>query len=200
MTRSEQKRLAIINAAKLEFIENGFSAANMNNICTVAEVSKRTLYRHFESKELLFEEVLADVQESTIRDGCYPFNADLPLEQQLKAITVREVDVMYNTYGIALSRTIVMEFFRQPELAKSITHRLYRNRAVNRWFEQAVQAEKLIAPDVQTITSVYFSVFQGLLFWPQVLDLLPLPEDEMLEQKIDIIVSTVLRAFAPQIN
>lgn len=197
MTRSEQKRLAIISAAKLEFIENGFSAANMNNICAAAEVSKRTLYRHFESKELLFEEVLTDVQESTARNGHYPFDATQTLEQQLKAITIREVDVMYNTYGIGLSRTIVMEFFRQPELAKNITQRLHRNRAVSHWFEQAMQAGKLVAPDVHTITTVYVSIFQGLLFWPQVLDLLPLPEDEALDQKIDTIVSTVLRAFAP---
>ena len=197
MTRSEQKQLAIINAAKLEFIENGFSAANMNNICTAAEVSKRTLYRHFESKELLFEAVLAEVQESTIRITHYPFDAKRPLEEQLKAVTLREAEVMYSTYGIALSRTIVMEFFRQPELAKSMTQRLYRTRAVSNWFEQAIDAKMLVSEDVQTITSVYTSIFQGLLFWPQVLDLLPQPEGEELEKKVAIIVSTVLRAFAP---
>ncbi|GAK87792.1 transcriptional regulator TetR family [Vibrio ponticus] len=75
MTRSEQKRLAIIEAAKQEFIENGFLAANMNNICTAAEVSKRTLYRHFESKELLFEAVLAEIQQNSIRNRDYPFDA-----------------------------------------------------------------------------------------------------------------------------
>ncbi|OLQ94309.1 TetR family transcriptional regulator [Vibrio ponticus] len=198
MTRSEQKRIAIIDAAKQEFIENGFLAANMNNISTAAEVSKRTLYRHFESKELLFEAVLAEIQENSVRNRDYPFNPSQPLDEQLRKVTYQEIDVMYQTYGIALSRTIIMEFFRQPELAKSMTQKLYRTRAVSHWFEQAIAANKLEAPDLTTITNVYVSVFQGLLFWPQVLDLLPLPEGELLDQKVDTIVTTVLRAFAPQ--
>ncbi|WP_194436165.1 TetR/AcrR family transcriptional regulator [Vibrio fluminensis] len=198
MTRSEQKRIAIIDAAKQEFIENGFLAANMNNISTAAEVSKRTLYRHFESKELLFEAVLAEIQENSIRNRDYPFDPNLPMDEQLKKVTYLEIDVMYQTYGIALSRTIIMEFFRQPELAKSMTQKLYRTRAVSHWFEQALAANKLQASDVNTITNVYVSIFQGLLFWPQVLDLLPLPEGELLDQKVDTIVTTVLRAFAPQ--
>ncbi|ANU36798.1 TetR/AcrR family transcriptional regulator [Vibrio scophthalmi] len=197
MTRSEQKRLAIIEAAKEEFIQNGFSAANMNNVSAAAEVSKRTLYRHFESKELLFEEVLVDIQENIVRNVDYPFDENAPLEEQLRLVTLREIDVMYNTYGIALSRTIVMEFFRQPDLAKSITQRLYRTRAVSAWFSKALASGKLVADDEQTITSVYVSVFQGLLFWPQVLDILPRPEAEELEHKVSTIVTTIVRAFAP---
>ncbi|KII79627.1 TetR/AcrR family transcriptional regulator [Vibrio renipiscarius] len=197
MTRSEQKRLAIIEAAKDEFIQNGFSAANMNNVCANAEVSKRTLYRHFESKECLFEEVLVQIQESVVRNIDYPFDEQTPLEEQLRLVTLREIDVMYNIYGIALSRTIIMEFFRQPDLAKSVTERLYRTRSVSTWFEKALASGKLEAGDAQTITSVYVSIFQGLLFWPYVLDILPQPEQEELDRKIDLIVTTIVRAFAP---
>ncbi|MFA0414811.1 TetR/AcrR family transcriptional regulator [Vibrio renipiscarius] len=197
MTRSEQKRLAIIEAAKDEFIQNGFSAANMNNVCANAEVSKRTLYRHFESKECLFEEVLVQIQESVVRNIDYPFDEQTPLEEQLRLVTLREIDVMYNIYGIALSRTIIMEFFRQPDLAKSVTERLYRTRSVSTWFEKALASGKLEAVDAQTITSVYVSIFQGLLFWPYVLDILPQPEQEELDRKIGLIVTTIVRAFAP---
>ncbi|WEM44099.1 TetR/AcrR family transcriptional regulator (plasmid) [Photobacterium sp. DA100] len=196
MTRSEQKRLAIINAAKHEFIEKGFSAANMNNICTAAEVSKRTLYRHFESKEFLFEAVLTEIRERTVVEECYQFDLNKPLDEQLRNITKHELKVIYEIYGIELSRTILKEFFRQPELAKSITQRLYHTHAVSQWFEHAIAAKKLVARDVQTITSIYISLLQGQLFWPQVLDLLPLPEGEELEQKIDTIVMTVVRAFS----
>ena len=196
MTRSEQKRLAIVNAAKQEFIKNGFLAANMNNICQVAEVSKRTLYRHFESKELLFEAVLTEIRERSVEEEQYQFDVDKPLEEQLRLITQHELKIIYEQYGIELSRTILMEFFRQPDLAKSITQRLYHTHAVSQWFEQALVAKKLFARDVQTITSVYVSLLQGQLFWPMVLDILPLPEGEELEQKIDNIVMTTIRAFS----
>ncbi|MDA0147871.1 TetR/AcrR family transcriptional regulator [Vibrio sp. LaRot3] len=196
MTRSEQKKRAIIEAAKTEFIENGFAAANMNNVSAAAEVSKRTLYRHFESKEMLFEAVLSIVQEEIERKGDYPYHPEQSLDEQLTAITHREIEVLYQNYGIAFSRTIVMEFFRQPELAKSVSQRLYRTRAVNGWFEQAIADGKFVAQDAQTITSVYISIFQGLLFWPQVLDLNNKPEGAELASKVDTIVSTVIKAFA----
>lgn len=197
MTRSEQKRIAIIEAAKEEFIQNGFAAANMNNVSAAAEVSKRTLYRHFESKEKLFEEVLAIVQQEIERKIRYPFDPDISLQQQLTDITLKEVHVLYEIYGISFSRTIVMEFFRQPEMAKSLSQRLYHTRAVSHWFEQAISHGALKNADLQTMTTVYVSLFQGLLFWPQVLDISPLAEDEVLMQKVDTIVSTVLAAYAP---
>ncbi|RND27351.1 TetR/AcrR family transcriptional regulator, partial [Vibrio cholerae] len=53
MKLSEQKRLALIEAAKEEFTQFGFHAANMDRVCERAGTSKRTLYRHFTSKELL---------------------------------------------------------------------------------------------------------------------------------------------------
>ena len=51
MKQTERKHLAIIEAAKAEFITHGFLASNMDRISTEAAVSKRTLYRHFESNE-----------------------------------------------------------------------------------------------------------------------------------------------------
>ncbi|MFC5077943.1 DNA-binding transcriptional repressor AcrR [Vibrio thalassae] len=198
MTRSEQKRKAILDAAKKEFIENGFMAANMNDVCASAEVSKRTLYRHFASKEVLFEAVLAIVQDGVERAGHYPYHSDRSVQQQLTAITFNEVNVSYDVYGIAFSRTIIMEFFRQPELAKNMSQRIYETRAVTRWFEQAIDDGKLCAKDAQTITSFYLSVLQGLLFWPQVLDLGSKPDEETLQEKVELIVSSVLKTFAPE--
>lgn len=196
MSRSEQKKIAILEAAKEEFVQHGFAAANMNNVCTAAGVSKRTLYRYFESKERLFEEILVGIQQGIASHIDYPFDESVSLETQLREITLRELDVMYNVYGIALSRTIVMEFFRQPELAKGITQRLYQTRAVSAWFEKALASGKLVAPDVTTISNVYTSIFQGLLFWPQVLDILPLPNEQEKDQQVDVIVRTVIRAFS----
>lgn len=74
LTRSQQKHLDIINAAKEEFIEFGFLAANMDRITSSAEVSKRTLYRHFESKEVLFESVLTIINDSVNESVSYHFD------------------------------------------------------------------------------------------------------------------------------
>lgn len=195
MTRSEQKRLAIINAAREEFTQHGFNAANMNNVSRNAEVSKRTLYRHFESKELLFEAVLEKIQQSRAKNTHYPFKPEQSLHQQLTDVTLQEIDMLYKDNGIAFSRTVVMEFFRQPEMARTLSERLYQTHSVTQWFEQAMGQGALIQADSKLVTDVYLSLFNGLFFWPQVLSLAAPVEGEELKLKVDTLVSTVLSRY-----
>ncbi|WP_176134207.1 TetR family transcriptional regulator [Mycobacteroides salmoniphilum] len=64
-------------AAKAEFTEYGFAGARLNRIATNANASKERLYSYFESKEQLFEAVVAQ----WIDDAPYkvPFSAgDVP--------------------------------------------------------------------------------------------------------------------------
>lgn len=64
----------IMAAAKAEFTEYGFAGARLNRIATNANASKERLYSYFESKEQLFEAVVAQ----WINDAPYkvPFSAE----------------------------------------------------------------------------------------------------------------------------
>ena len=53
---TDRKREAIIQAAIEAFRADGFEATSMDKIAAKAEVSKRTVYNHFPSKEELFAE------------------------------------------------------------------------------------------------------------------------------------------------
>ncbi|HGO5291105.1 TPA: TetR/AcrR family transcriptional regulator [Photobacterium damselae subsp. damselae] len=196
MTRSEQKHLAIIDAAKEEFIQHGFLAANMDRISAAAEVSKRTLYRHFESKEVLFESVLTIIQDEVNQAIQYPYIEGKTLKQQLIEITYKEVDILYNTYGIPLSKTIVMEFMRQPEMAHNLVKTIYSNKAITQWFHDAMMAGKLKETNLNLITNIYVSLFQGLLFWPQVMTLAPNAEGKELTDKVETVVSIFLASYS----
>ncbi|HIF9081490.1 TetR/AcrR family transcriptional regulator [Photobacterium damselae subsp. damselae] len=196
MTRSEQKHLAIIDAAKEEFIQHGFLAANMDRISAAAEVSKRTLYRHFESKEVLFESVLTIIQDEVNQAIQYPYIEGKTLKEQLTEITYKEVDILYNTYGIPLSKTIVMEFMRQPEMAHNLVKTIYSNKAITQWFHDAMMAGKLKETNLNLITNIYVSLFQGLLFWPQVMALAPNAEGKELTDKVETVVSIFLASYS----
>ncbi|MBO9482725.1 hypothetical protein [Salinisphaera sp. G21_0] len=50
--------------------------------------------------------------------------------------------------------------------------------------------------DLGVMTNIYLSLFQGMLFWPQVVKEEPVPEGKALEEKVEIVVSTVLGACA----
>ena len=58
MTLTNEKRAQIIEAAVSEFQELGFTGASMDRVAARADVSKRTVYNHFESKEALFRAIL----------------------------------------------------------------------------------------------------------------------------------------------
>ncbi|MCF5632840.1 TetR family transcriptional regulator, partial [Pseudomonas syringae] len=51
MRLTDQKREAIVLAAIAEFGDRGFEITSMDRIAARAEVSKRTVYNHFPSKE-----------------------------------------------------------------------------------------------------------------------------------------------------
>ena len=52
------KRNQIMVGAKRAFMERGFDAAGVNDICQIAGISKSTLYVYFDSKEDLFAAII----------------------------------------------------------------------------------------------------------------------------------------------
>lgn len=59
-TRSEEKRLAITDAARKVFGREGFARTSIDAIAAEARVSTRTIYNHYESKDQLFASVIEE--------------------------------------------------------------------------------------------------------------------------------------------
>jgi AcrR family transcriptional regulator len=56
--QKEARRIAIIDAALEEFTAQGFTATKLDDVAERAGIGKGTIYLYFDSKELLFEEVV----------------------------------------------------------------------------------------------------------------------------------------------
>ena len=56
----ERSRRAILDAARDEFVENGFTGARTNSIAKAAGVPQGLIYHYFENKEVLFDAVMED--------------------------------------------------------------------------------------------------------------------------------------------
>ena len=61
--KSEVTKAKILSAAEAEFSEKGFFGARVDEIARVADVNKRMIYEHFNSKEGLYRQVLLSVYE-----------------------------------------------------------------------------------------------------------------------------------------
>ena len=58
LRRGRGARERIVSAAQQLFRDQGINGTGMDQLCAVAEVSKRTLYQHFTGKDELIAECL----------------------------------------------------------------------------------------------------------------------------------------------
>lgn len=73
-----QTKKNIIDYAKKEFLEKGYSHANLRSICRAAGVTTGAFYFSFESKEVLFRDIL----EPLVRE----------FEDMVRKLTIKEID------------------------------------------------------------------------------------------------------------
>lgn len=111
-----ERRDLLRDAATSIFLRDGFTAASMGDVASLAGMSKRTLYRTFPSKGDLFEDTIASVLA--------PLRIDSALEQEpdlaaaLEGILEAAGRHLLAQRQTALFRLVIAEVPRSPELAE----------------------------------------------------------------------------------
>ncbi|MBB1473645.1 TetR/AcrR family transcriptional regulator [Luteimonas sp. MC1782] len=80
------KRAAILDAAKQMFTRQGFDGASMDQIATLAGVSKLTIYSHFGDKDALFVAAVNAACEQQLPTALFEPSPDTPLRERLMDI------------------------------------------------------------------------------------------------------------------
>lgn len=83
LRRGRGARERILDAAQRLFREHGINSTGMDQLCAVAQVSKRTAYQHFGSKDELVAEHLRRRDSETMPDGAE--RTELPPRERLLA-------------------------------------------------------------------------------------------------------------------
>jgi TetR/AcrR family transcriptional regulator, mexJK operon transcriptional repressor len=113
--RGERRREELIDVAEKIFLARGFPETTMQMIAEAAGASKETLYRHFESKELLFAEIVS--RKSRLISGPDGMIARGGSPQVvLTALGTSLLKTICTGQGSFLFRTVVTEAARTPEL------------------------------------------------------------------------------------
>lgn len=198
MKLTDIKRQNILRAAKSAFGKNGFTNANMSNIAADANVSKRTLYNHFSSKEQLFTEILKDNHKMVTDRPEFHYRPELPITEQFMQIVMADLEFKDNIYDVNLTRTIVMEFMRRPEYAQSLITELYSRNGFYYWLKDAVADKALIIESIDDACLLYKSMFNGFFLWPQVITSLPEVDEATRLRQVKLIVSSFLTNYLPK--
>lgn len=181
MKLTDVKRQNIIDAAIEEFREQGFLGAKTTEIAKRANVSSRTLYKHFESKEALFEAISQIMIERNGRMDPVPYDPARDFAEQLKDALWRYVGVITEETALGLNRMVISELIRDLErsrqfFSESLTH----DYPVTRLIAEAMDAGVIRRADPALATGQLLGLVKSFYFWPEFfLGENPTPKDVM---------------------
>jgi len=213
---TEARREAILAVAKAVFEEVGFENATMSEISTRMGGSKATLYRYFESKEALFQELLRRSANEhsgalfAMLDSCAPslearasealavldkgedVAATLQAfgEQLLKTFHTPERLVAWRLVIAAAADSAVGRMFYENGPAKGLEH-------VQRYFERVMQAGHLRAADARVAAAQFRALVEAEVAELGLFNVRPTLSDEEIRAVVVRAVDVFMRAYAP---
>ncbi|MBW8833884.1 MAG: TetR/AcrR family transcriptional regulator [Burkholderia sp.] len=166
---TDRKRVAVINAAIEEFLAAGFDATSMDRIAARANVSKRTVYNHFPSKEALFAEILRQLWDASNAGETLAYRANVPLREQLIELLMRKLRLINDEAFLALARVAIGAGIHSPERARDMVARLgEREEDLTVWIRAATADQRLRIADPVFASHQLQGLVKAFAFWPQV--------------------------------
>ncbi len=168
MKRTEIKRKNIIDAAIEEFREQGFLGANTTSIAKRANVSSRTLYNHFESKEALFDAISKIMIEQNWSMEPVPYDPNRDFAEQLKDALWRYVEVITEETALGLNRMVISELIRDLDRSRQFfTETVTHDYPITRLVGEAMDAGVIRKADAGLATNQLLALVKNFFFWPE---------------------------------
>ncbi|MDQ0381505.1 TetR/AcrR family transcriptional regulator [Amycolatopsis thermophila] len=118
--RVARTRMAVAEAATTLFLRNGYQGTSVDDIASLARVSKRSVYNNFGDKDTLFTEIVLGYT-ATAQDFADRLVAGLPdatdVPTAIRELARRHLAAVAQPQVLRLRRLIILEATRFPELA-----------------------------------------------------------------------------------
>jgi AcrR family transcriptional regulator len=198
-TERPTKRDQIVEAASELFLELGYGLTSMDAVAAAANVSKRTVYSHFQNKETLFIDIMDNMCHRFGEGAIDTLNFEAPPAEFLRAAGRFLISKVTEPRLLSLMRAIVSQVTTFPEMGREFWATgpgNFRN-VVAEYLKAQHAAGTLSVPD----PPLSASQFQGLMAGPQFLPLLftgdsEYPNEES-ERLIAVGVAMFLAGHAP---
>lgn len=187
------KESLILEAACKLFVEQGFEVTSMDAIAAEAGVSKRTVYSHFQSKEMLFVEIMGTMCERFGVGAQETVDPADPPEKFLCSAGRFVLSKIMDPRTQSAMRTIAAESPAFPEMGLRFWDMgpgNMRNK-ISDYLAAQDAAGVLRVPDPRLAASM----FQSMVCGPQFLPMLFTGDTEWPVEEIDRIVRFATRIF-----
>ena len=106
--KDTRKRQDILQAAKELFTESGFHGTSMDALAKAANVSKATLYSHFDDKDALYRALIRDkMADYQVDDFSDMLNWDVA--RDLQVIATHMLDLIFDPEALDMLRMVIAE-------------------------------------------------------------------------------------------
>ncbi|GEK09672.1 MULTISPECIES: TetR/AcrR family transcriptional regulator [Pseudoalteromonas] len=192
MTQLSPKQQSILCAAIEEFAQKGLQATTMESISQSAEVSKRTLYKHYSTKDELFDAVVELLIERIKPITAIQFIPNYDFSVQLQHLAKSAMTLLNDEDYMRLSRIVMIESMRSFEQAQNLNGKFSHCEAeMIQWFEDAANAGCLGDFDADLAAAYFWGALKKLGYWERAIKWqAPLPEAEL-----DILVEKAVALF-----
>ena len=168
VTSSDEKREQIFQAAVAEFLEKGFSSASMDRISARAGASKRTVYKYFDNKEKLFQELMRRHWKKFGAGIQIRYETGRPIRDQLLELGHAEGELLSSHDVMAMTRLVMSEILRSPELVEENQEKTEYKTVFENMFQAAADDGQLRIETPSEAADEFIVLLKGKAFWPVV--------------------------------
>jgi TetR/AcrR family transcriptional regulator of autoinduction and epiphytic fitness len=167
---TQKKRMDIVKASAVEFQEFGFAGARVDRIAERANVSKRTLYKHFESKDALFDAIMGSVVLPMAKQEAPRLDTTRPLKPQMVSLAKAYMAIVSGDDYVGLARVIVSEFIRDTERSQAAMVKAdVAAGPIEDMIGQAMSAGLLRPADPKYAGEQLSALLKAFFYWPKFL-------------------------------
>lgn len=192
---SERKRQSVLFGAAKAFVEEGFAHATMDRVAQAAGVSKRTVYKHFRSKQELFNIIVDGIWTRITAWSVEWMNPEGDPTTELRAFAHEMLNQLLHPEVLPVLRMAVAEFMQRPDLGRQFYERTgsFGLEDLSVYLAQAHEYGALEVPDASLAAAQFHALIKDPLMWPQMMGFQTQPtqheSSEIIDQAIRLFLS-----------
>lgn len=171
MDKKPEKNNLILEATTEEFLSKGIDAASMHNIALKAEVSKRTLYKYYPSKEDLYFALIDSILDQVSDMHSFTYNKDQSLEELISSVIDAKIKLTLSESFLKVSKIIFGELLKGRSPSDQQLERMNQSESLFiNWIKQA-QNDNLLTKELSPdeMANQFHSILKGKIYWPIIL-------------------------------
>jgi len=194
---SEKKREDILDAASGLFLDKGYGNVSMDEVAKRANVSKRTVYNHFASKEILFGEIVRLTWDG-INQPLLILDDKDDIKNVLKSYTLNALKMLRSEKFSKMLRLVIGESGNFPELSSFYSEHGVKTilSSVEEYFKALNETGKLNIPEPDIAAQQYVGMVKESLFWPVLLGVFRPPTPERDIKVIDATIDIIFQIYS----